>query len=106
MQRTKSMYYKETAESTELFLYAVNTSELYHRYTVPTIHNLIKKYKRNQYDQQKAIDAWFNVATVAGKMYSKEFCTANNNPFDVTARFTAACEMERRYFENVENDDI
>ena len=96
MTRTKSMIYKETVESRELFLYATNDSGLYRRMIAPTIENLRKKAVKGNYDKEKAIDAYYYVATEASKMYNKDF----GYRFGVQDRFTAAVDMEKFYRED------
>lgn len=99
MKRTKSMVYKETIESNELYLYTINTGTLYTRSILPTLENLKKKYKKGIYDKEKAIDAFYHISTEAAKMYAKEFCSADFR-FSVQDRFTVAVEMEAYYFED------
>lgn len=96
MTRTKSMIYKETVESRELFLYATNDGGLYRRMITPTIENLRKKAVKGNYDKEKAIDAYYYVATEASKMYNKDF----GYSFSVQDRFTAAVDMEEFYRED------
>lgn len=96
MKRTKSMIYKETDESWELFLYATNTSSLYYRMIKPVIQNLRKKAKKGIYDKEKAVDAFYYVACEASKMYNKDF----GYSFSVQDRFTAAVDMEENYRED------
>ena len=96
MTRTKSMIYKETVESRELFLYATNEGGLYRRMITPTIESLRKKDVKGNYDKEKAIDAYYYVATEASKMYNKDF----GYSFSVQDRFTAAVDMEEFYRED------
>lgn len=96
MTRTKSMIYKETVESRELFLYATNDGRLYTRMITPVIENLKKKAVKGNYDKEKAIDAYYHVATEASKMYNKDF----GYSFSVQDRFTAAVDMEEFYRED------
>lgn len=96
MKRTKSMIYKETTESRELFLYATNDGDLYRRMILPTIENLRKKAIKGTYETEKAIDAYYYIATEASKMYNKDF----GYSFSVQDRFTAAVEMEEYYKED------
>lgn len=93
MTRTKNMIYKETAESRELFLYATNDGRLYTRMITPVIENLRKKAVKGSYDKEKAIDAYYHVATEASKMYNKDF----GYSFSVQDRFTVAVDMESYY---------
>ena len=96
MTRTKSMIYKETVESRELFLYATNDGRLYTRMITPVIENLKKKAVKGSYDKEKAIDAYYHVATEASKMYNKDF----GYSFNVQDRFTVAVDMEKFYRED------
>lgn len=103
MKRTKSMIFKESHESRELELYAYNCRSNSVRNLIEcVIENLAKKYKKGVYESTKAVDLWYKVATVASQVYQKEFCDDNWN-FSVTDRFTAACNLEKDFFEDVEN---
>jgi len=100
MKRTKNMIYKETTESRELFLYATNDGELYRGMTTAVINSLKKKAKKGVYDAEKAVDAYYNVATEASRKYNKDF----GYSFSVQDRFTVAVEMEGYYKEEVYYD--
>ena len=97
MTRTKSMIYKTTTESNELYIYIVNTESLYRQRIVPTIENLKKKYKKGIYDKEKAIDLWYYTATAGSDLYNKDF----GYRFTVQDRFTVATDLESRFFEDV-----
>ena len=98
MERTRSMYYEESVESRELYLYAVNNEAIYSRHVLPAIKSLARKYKAGRYDAGRAVDLFFYVATTAGKEYGREYGGA----FSVQERYTAAVEMERACREKVE----
>lgn len=98
MKRTKSMQYKETTESRELFLYIVNDGELY-RQAKYIIESLRKKAIKGIYNPDKAVDAWYNLATVGSQQYKKDF----GYSFSVQDRFTCATDLEEYYRENLEN---
>lgn len=98
MKRTKTMIYKPTEESRELFLYATNCGDLYRSMTTPLIANLKKKVAKGIYDANKAVDAYYNIATEASNKYQKDF----GYSFGVTDRFTVAVEMEAYYKDEVE----
>lgn len=103
MKRTKSMVYRETDESRELELCAINDGDLYRKMTSPFIEKLKKRYKAGTYDKEKAIDYYFQIATEEAKRYHKKFGSAGiefNRVFDVQCRFTVAADMELYYFEN------
>ena len=89
MKITKSMIYRPTAESQELYLYADNSATLYRHAILPAIENLQKKVKKGIYDADKATVCFFNIMTQASNEYKREFGYA----FDVTARWTAAQDM-------------
>lgn len=98
MKRTKTMIYKPTEESCELFLYATNDGNLYRSMTQPVIDNLKKKLAKGIYDADKAVDAYYHIATAASNKYNKDFGYA----FSVADRFTVAVDMEAYYKEIVE----
>ena len=97
MKRTKNMIYKETEESRELFLYATNNGKLYRRMIENVLDNLEKKVKNGIYDREKAVDAWYYVATEASNNYFKDF----GYKFSVTDRFTVAVDMAEYYEEQI-----
>jgi hypothetical protein len=97
MKRTKNMIYKETVESRELFLYTVNDGYLYEHTITYIIKSLEKKAKKGIYDKEKAIDAYYKLATAGSNKYYKDF----GYKFNVQDRFTAACDMEDYYKEQV-----
>jgi hypothetical protein len=97
MKRTKNMVYNPTTESNELFLYATNDGNIYRRMVSPIIDNMKRKLKKGIYDKNKAVDAWYSVATEASNQYFKEF----GYRFTVTERFTAAIEMADIYEEEI-----
>ena len=107
MKLTKNMVYRPSCESRELTLYAENTADLYHRSIVPTIDNLRKKYRKGVYDREKAVTAFYHVACEASRMYCREFASVEDAPhvFDVTARFTCACDLLDGYTEDIETLD-
>ena len=108
MKRTKSMIYTPSTEARELTLYAINTGSLYDRAIVPAVRNLAKKWRKGTYNAERAIDAFFPIATEAARMYCREFARLVDAPqvFDVTARFTAASDMADYYMENIEKGDL
>ena len=97
MKHTKSMNYNPTIESRELFLYATNDGNIYRQMATPIINNLRKKAQKGMYDKEKAVDAWYKVATEASNKYYKDF----GYKFSVTDRFTAAVDMADHYEEEV-----
>jgi hypothetical protein len=97
MKHTKSMTYNETTESRELFLYATNDGDLYRQMTTPLITNLKKKAAKGVYNSDKAVDAYYHIATEASEKYNKDY----GYKFTVQERFTAAVDMEEYYRDEV-----
>lgn len=108
MKRTKSMVYSPSIESRELTLYATNDGRLYDYWIVPIVRNLARKYSKGTFDADRAIDAFYPVATAAAKKYCKEFARLEDVPsvFSVTDRFTTAADMVDYYMENIEKGDL
>lgn len=100
MKRTKSMVYRETDESRELELCAINDGDLYRKMTSPFIERLKKRYKAGTYDKEKAIDYYFQIATEEARIYNKKFGSDPDfcRVFNVQSRFTVAVNMEKYYF--------
>lgn len=97
MKHTKSMIYNETTESRELFLYTTNDGTLYCKMTTPIINNLKKKAEKGIYNAEKAVDAWYKVATEASNKYFKNY----GYKFTVQDRYTAAVDMAKYYEEEI-----
>lgn len=97
MKRTKNMVYRETAESRELLVYAINNGTTYNKAIIPTLENLKRHFKRGNYDTERAIDAWYRVATIESNEYKKDF----GYSFSVGDRFTVAVELEKYYREEI-----
>ncbi len=108
MKRTKNMVYNPSIESRELTLYTTNDGRIYDYWIVPIVRNLAKKFAKGTFDPDKAIDAFFPVATAAAKKYCKEFARLEDAPriFSVTDRFTTAADMVEYYMENIERNDL
>ena len=68
---------------TELCLYAVNTSKLYHSCIIPVCKNLARKQVKGIYSKEKALKAFYNVAVNAQKMYHEEFNYINSNWYEL-----------------------
>lgn len=102
MKRTKNMYYRETLEAEELYLYAINDNWCYTRIITPALAGLERKAKKGVYDPDKAVDSFFRVTTACAVQYEKEFgAKFFNVTFDVTDRFTAAVKMEERFRDQI-----
>lgn len=57
----------------ELFLYTINNSTVYSCSIKPLITNYRRKIAKNQYDREKAIKGFENIAKIAAMHYEKEF---------------------------------
>lgn len=101
MKRTKNMVYKPSEAARELLLVATNEGRLYSSMIVPTIKNLAKKYRKGQFDANKAIDAFWYIADAASKQYHKDF----GYLFSVTERFTAAQDMVDYFMDDIISED-
>lgn len=101
MNRTRNMVYKPSDEAHELYLCTINNGDVYPmiKAVVATLH---RKVERGTYDKEKAIDAWYHVATEESKYYFKDM----GYRFTVTERFTCACDLEESYYENVKENDV
>lgn len=97
MKHSKNMIYKESEESRELFLYATNDGDLYRSMISPIIANLKRKAQKGIYDNEKAVDAFYPVATEASRHYNRDF----GYSFSVTDRFTVAVDMAEYYKDEV-----
>lgn len=99
MTRTSSMMYTPSDEARELFMCAVNNGDVYPQVQA-VIANLKKKYKKGIYDADKAVDAWYNVATQESRIYNRDY----GYSFTVTERFTCAVDMEEYYRDWLEEE--
>lgn len=107
MKKTKNMVIRPSEEARELFLCATNEGRIY-PFVVSVVRNLAKKYQKGTFDKEKAIEAFFPVATAEAKIYCKEFARLEDyvQVFDVTARYSAAAEMVNYYMENIVKNDL
>lgn len=97
MKKTASMIIRETCESRELFLFATNTESIYRNAIVPTINNLVKKYRAGKFDAEKAVDAFYHVSNYASELYKAWY----GYKFTVTERYTAAASMKDYFMEDI-----
>lgn len=101
MKRTKNMYYRETPDAEELYLYAINDNWCYTRNITPVLVGLERKAKKGVYDPDKAVDSFFRVATACAVQYDREYGNRFGTCFTVTDRFTAAVKMEERFRDQI-----
>lgn len=101
MKKAKNMYINNTTESRELSLFIENNADLYEKYIVPICKNLNRYFKRGNYSREKAINAFYPVATAGARLYSKTFADLRDFQyiFNVTARYTAAAELEQSFID-------
>lgn len=101
MKITKNMYINNTTESRELSLFIENNADLYKKYIIPICKNLNRYFKRGNYSREKAINAFYPVAVAGARLYSKNFADLKDYKyiFNVTARYTAAAELEKSFID-------
>ena len=97
MKITKNMYVKNTSESRELEVYTENDNNIYFHHLQPVIKCLKKKVVKGVFDEEKAIAAFYYVATAASNKYFAEF----GYKFSVTERWTAAYNLLQDYMEAI-----
>lgn len=100
MKITKNMYYREDENSHELFLFTVTDALMYCQCITPVIKNLHKKFLKGTYDAEKAIVAFYHVATNAAKKYNQTF-PSSEYIFSVTVRWTVAKLLIDLYEEDI-----
>lgn len=84
----------------ELFLYAINSRTIYMNSIKPLIANYRKKISRGQYDEQKAVKGFENIAKMAAMQYEKEFLLKKYyTVFNAETRREAA-KLILEYFED------
>ena len=92
MKHTAAHVIKETHESRELTLWGENDREIYDEILAAGIY-FAKKMKKGLFDEAKAVDRLYPVATTAAQKYCREFGGLYYQVFDVTARYTAAAYL-------------
>ena len=92
MKHTAAHVIKTTVESRELELFAVNDRDIYTQITAAANY-FAKKLHKGLFDEAKAVDRLYPVATAAAKKYCREFGGLYYQIFDVTARYTCAAEL-------------
>lgn len=84
----------------ELFLYAINSGTIYQCSIKPLIANYRKKISKNQYDEQKAVKGFENIAKIAAMHYEKDFLLKKYyTVFNAETRREAA-KLILEYFED------
>lgn len=86
----------------ELYLYIMNTRDVYDRAYIPMAKSVAKKIKRGQFDEQKALKALENVADYAAREYTYEFDTGRREfgVFNKATRQAAALEALPSFLED------
>lgn len=92
MKKTRSMIYTPSHEARELYLYASNCAHLADLGN-NILENLRRKVLAGVYDHEKAVAAMYRFACEGSKLYNRDF----GYTFDVTARYTAACDLVRDF---------
>lgn len=91
----------ETAESSELSLYTINDSTIYHQAIQPVIRCLAKKIKAGNFDEAKARKAFYNVATFAAKRYANDFGGCYYKMFSTEDRRLTAAYLTGYFMEDI-----
>ena len=92
MKHTAAHIIKETHESRELTLWSENTQSIYKEIEAAALY-FAKKIHKGLFDESKAIDRLYPVATAAAKDYCRTFGGLYYRVFNVTARYTAAAYL-------------
>lgn len=98
MKHTKSMVYRETDDSRELYLFAVNDGQLWRDDFAPRIRALQRHARRGDYSHDRAVDSLFHTMTAAAHKYQRIFRSPGFS-FPVQVRFTCAVKEEAYIFE-------
>ncbi len=99
MKITKNMYYRESHESEDLYLYIINDKDLYLE-IVSACKTLAKHLKKSSYSKDKAIAYYYRIASKGAKKYKQEL----GNNFSVTNRYTVAVDLEENFFDRVKEE--
>ena len=97
MKITKNMYYCESYEAEDLYLYIINNRDLY--FEIVTACKTFAKHLKN-YSKDKAIAYYYRIASKGAKMYKQEL----GNNFSVTNRYTVAVDLEENFFDRVKEE--
>lgn len=89
MKHTANHVIRRSPESDELELYAVNDRAIYEQITTAAEY-FAKKLRKGIFDEAKAIDRLYPVATAAAQKYCREFGGLYYQVFNTTARYTCA----------------
>lgn len=99
MKITKNMYYYESHESEDLYLYIINNRDLYFE-IVTACKTFAKHLKKHEYSKDKAIGYYYRIASKGAKKYKQKL----GNNFSVTNRYTVAVDLEENFFERVKEE--
>lgn len=96
----------DTVAARELSLYIINTSEIYHKYTVPTVARLASRVVNGTYDPTLAVKAWLYIADIGAQWYVKDYCAAGEKWHEMFSKPTRllACEEMMFQYESLLND--
>ena len=94
MKHTINHIIKEPPESKELLLWAENDREIYNEIFTAAVY-FAKKMKKGIFDEMKAIDRLYPIATHAARVYAATFGGVYHQMFDTTARYTVAAELAK-----------
>lgn len=87
------------AAARELYLFSINSREIYTRYLEPIQNNFIRKAKKGVFDTDKAARAYVTALRESAKLYCRYFGGDFRQCFTVATREEVAREFVR-FFEN------
>lgn len=89
----------------ELSLYIQNNERIYRQRILPITKNLARKMVKGQYDDKKAIKAWYYAAEDGAKAYHSEFGSGGkwSDMFSKATRMATAEELRDIFFGDVED---
>lgn len=82
----------------ELTLYTENDHDLYKRMYIPIVKNQIRKIKKGNYDSEKSIKAFKNLADESAKKYYKDF--GGSGYFSVADREKTAKDLRDTFLDD------
>lgn len=101
MVRTKSMVYKNSLASKELFSYTLMDTNLLQTAIPKAIKTIARKKRLGLYTDDVGVDTFYTVVTKANNAYIEEY----KESFTVGVRFTVATDM-LNYFKDVIDKEV
>ena len=91
----------------QIALFIENDEQLYKEMIVPVIKNLERKINKGNFDKEKALIAWQNIADEGTKRYNKKHGSGQLSliPFNTATRKEVAKQLMEHYEENYMGDN-